>query len=544
MHRLFWILVFSVLSGPAVADQTSGDQARGLAKLDNRSVVQARTKPEYFVKRTLNAFFSYAVQDVVTQDILDQRHRAEVLRRRAHFRSAYFRFDLNGDHLVSAAEIKQQEPALKPQDRAELIWLRYAFDADKDGNLSQSELMMAVDAQLGQLETTRAPGSQLMQFDLNDDGAVTAEEIIAVVDLLRDEADGNSKKNNKDTRKSPALTAAQKERERRMAEYEARFEAKRVALAEAGLPEICAYPPKSEEAGLHWLSTLRGGAVSTISISGLHQATTVVKLHVEAGEQPLYLIAGAQTSVIWQFTGAVERIERLITHSGNAVSGLDSTQVHFARSGVCVPGPSDLGQAVAQRTFRSTLEVAFDRQRFDGKTAEWMGSRTFPSHERIINKDQLDTVDKPIRRNGKAFEMVDGALRELENNVAARRQVQYQFDLDYPYGVARIDPETLVLQGKAQRYSVLPLQAGLLQLLDQGVLRGHAVDTLVITRPVEMLPSGFKTNGANSRGYRFYADPQVTLDIEAGNLSDYNYENLETGRCVDGVPCEMLPSLD
>ena len=209
-------------------------------------------------------------------------------------------------------------------------------------------------------------------------GTLTAEEIISVVDLLRSDAKGEPKGKSNDAKKSKVLTAVQKERARRRAEYDAQFEAKRVALAEAGLPEICGYPAKSEEASLHWLSALRGGAISTIAIDGLHQGTTVVRLHVEKGEQPLYLIAGAQTPVIWQFTGAVDRIERVITRKGNAVSGLDGKQVHFAPSGVCVPGPSDLGQAVAQRTFRSTLEVAFDRQRFDGKTSEWMGSRTFP----------------------------------------------------------------------------------------------------------------------------------------------------------------------
>jgi hypothetical protein len=544
MHRLFWFLVFSVLSGPTVADQISGDQQRGLAKLDNGSLMQAQTNPATLVKRTLNAFFSFAVNDVLTRDILEQRHRAEILRRRAHVRSALFRFDLDGDHLVSAAEITQQEPALNPRDRAELVWLRYAFDANKDGNLSQPELMAAVDAEVGQLNIARLPGSQLLQFDLNDDGTLTAEEIISVVDLLRSDAKGEPKGKSNDAKKPKVLTAGQKERARRRAEYDAQFEAKRVALAEAGLPEICGYPAKSEEASLHWLSALRGGAISTIAIDGLHQGTTVVRLHVEKGEQPLYLIAGAQTPVIWQFTGAVDRIERVITRKGNAVSGLDGKQVHFAPSGVCVPGPSDLGQAVAQRTFRSTLEIAFDRQRFDGKTSEWMGSRTFPSHERIIRKDQLDTVDKPIRRNGKVYEMVDGTLHELENDEAARRQVQYQFNRDYPYGVVDIDPEKLVLQGKAQAYSVLPLEAGLLQLLDQGVLRGDAVNVLVITRPVEMLPSGFRTNGADGKGRRFNVDPEVPLNIEAGNLSDYNYENLETGRCVDGVPCEMLPSLE
>ncbi|MEW9918285.1 EF-hand domain-containing protein [Marimonas sp. MJW-29] len=526
------ILALIALVDPVLAQQGAGDTPvvegrRTLPEMTRDVIQHIRRNPAQTLQMTLREFAQYAPEGVLTRDSLQQRHAAQVANQRASLMAQYLRFDLDGDAAISADEFTRHLASSSASECAILLTKRFEADADKDGALSSMEIETVVQVWLEKNTSRRLGGEHLLQYDLDRDGRVTESEIVETIEAILREAPEPSTK-----RPDPA------------SQRSAHLETKRIALQEAGLPELCRYPPTSAKAELRVLGAVRGGGLSDVAIAGTHQSTTVARLHIEKGQAPLYIILGAEVPVIWQISGATDRVERLVTHGSNAVTGLPKERVHFARSGICAPGPSALGKPRAREILGNVLQVAFEDSRLKPQQRERMDSHMFPSLQTKIGSADLVGVDEPVViRESYYRRKENGGLTEITKHEAARMQLVYKLSQSYPLGVVRIDPEALVSDGDAERYALLPAEAGLLQMMDRGELRGDDLSRLVITRPIDALPSGLRKSTNNRMGQVFYVDPGVELDLSRGNLKWFNYWDAVDNGCVQGVPCYILPSL-
>ena len=541
------VAVTVALALPVAAQQTPGtplspDVEHRLDQVEIHYHLQARKNPGVLIEQLLQGLFRNAPDGILTRVLLESRFEQVLATQRAAQMSRYLRYDLDGDGTLSAAELLKSDGVDNIRDRAVLLRLRYESDADGDGRLSHAELLAAAEAAVSRLRD-RGPGDlHLLSFDMNGDGAVTASEIIAAVDALsRKPLPGASPQAADRPQAQPGT--AQDAEERRLARLSERVEAKRLTIRDAGLPELCAYPAKSGTAEVHWIEATRGQALSTVAVDGTLEQTTVAELHIASGDTPFYLVLGGRESMIWKLSGDADRVERVVTRPGHGIVGVTADKVHFAKSGVCAPGPSDLGKSLAQEVLKSALFVAFGGAEIKGYASERIGSVVFPGMRDVIDAARLDRVKEPIYRNGEVYELVDGGLRRMAPEAAARRALEHRFESSFPRGVVEIDPADVVAAGPVERYDLLPAEAGLLQMMDRGALRGEGLDRLIITRAVPAMPAGLKMANNHSQGRRFFVEPGVTLDGDSGNLHGFLFLDAEDNGCVDGIPCGIRPAI-
>src|SRR5205807_466003 len=74
----------------------------------------------------------------------------------------------------------------------------------------------------------------------------------------------------------------------------------------------CAFPPASQAARVVLFEAYGAEALSTVAIGSQWISTDTGRVVLEPGESPLYIVVASYRPVIWQFSGAVDRIERLV----------------------------------------------------------------------------------------------------------------------------------------------------------------------------------------------------------------------------------------
>ena len=77
----------------------------------------------------------------------------------------------------------------------------------------------------------------------------------------------------------------------------------------------CEMPAASEKAKVVLLSSYETEALSSVTLGSQDNVVQAGRVVVEPGDEPLYVVIASYSPTIWQFSGAVERIERLIMAS-------------------------------------------------------------------------------------------------------------------------------------------------------------------------------------------------------------------------------------
>ena len=80
----------------------------------------------------------------------------------------------------------------------------------------------------------------------------------------------------------------------------------------------CAMPAPSEKAKVVLLSAYQTDALSSVTLGSQDAVVYAGRVVVERGREPLYLVMPTYNATIWQFSGAVERIERVVMTSSIA----------------------------------------------------------------------------------------------------------------------------------------------------------------------------------------------------------------------------------
>ena len=273
----------------------------------------------------------------ITQRDVDLHTLMESIQMRTAALNFVMRFDLDGDGAVTEDETRRAmkydmrvqlglaafnaagSPIPAPPRSAKLIdeTVRsvMALDTDKDGKVSFAEADKYVLPGLRWrgLTVQSARARQALASDFSTKGEVTLADYQAAGEAVfrKVDSDGDGKTSLQeltDYRRQPgAAEAAQK----RLREQTDAARKKQEEAARAG----CAMPAPSPRAKVILLSAYETEALSSVSIGPAEAVVHAGRIVVEPGEEPLYVVIPTYAAMIWQFSGAVERIERLAMSS-------------------------------------------------------------------------------------------------------------------------------------------------------------------------------------------------------------------------------------
>jgi Ca2+-binding EF-hand superfamily protein len=244
-------------------------------------------------------------------------------------------------------------------------------------------------------------------------------------------------------------------------------------VAQPPVRELCELPLPSAKAQIALLSAYGAAALSSVTIGSQDVEVGTATIDIAPGNTPLYVVITSHDPVIWRFTGATHRVEQAVINStqhragtkGEApglagATGLPARRVTFPPQASCIRHfrlvPS-VSAALASGVVRDILGRGTDIQTFTSKVSVFR----LPSGEAQTIKYSPDAIPKtPVTV------MLEGGPVTLRTDNPLARDV-WMFN---PGGVVTLDPAQVVASQKPARYAVLPNQAGLLQLVQQGAL--------------------------------------------------------------------------
>jgi hypothetical protein len=291
-----------------------------------------------------------------------------------------------------------------------------------------------------------------LAFDANGDGVVSKDEFLTAVkdEFDRIDTDGDETISEVEAQRfKTELKAARTAKDR--ADKDRRIQAEHAAKVKA-----CDFPPVPPGAKVILVSAHGGSALSSVSLGGNDEEVTVANIRVEPGPEPLFVVLSSFRAMVWQFSGSAKRIAGVAATSAVGstglprvgITGLPMEKVAISAAIGCLPYATD--KAESQQKLSKAAEDILGAQ-VDALTAiEHAANFAIPSgvHEKVAfgNQVQLPTTGPgvPLWREMLHF---------------------------YPGGLIRIDPDEVVSRVPAKRYEVLPQQAGLAQLLEEGALK-------------------------------------------------------------------------
>lgn len=393
-------------------------------------------------------------------DRLDVERQTNVreARQRASAGSAFLRLDFDGDLRVSRAEIERYSPG-GPERAANVARLTMErYDTDRDGVATLQE---ALASDVTRPRRRDAIGEYLLELDPNGDDRLTADELRGIATSAFDafDLDRNGVISHEE---SVAIRT-----ERRLAEEIRR-------RREAG----CAFQLPSADALFVAYAPYGGQAISSAYIGDESIETTIIDVQIEPGRRPIYLLLTTHKSVIWRFSGAIDRVERVVVASyaskyrhgsgetaqtsASGVIGLPAANVRIANRD-CIPDfdeKDEIAAGVPQEALRALL----------GRAPDVIGKENpirdvvFPS----IDSSRFDHSEPPPVPEG--FDPV----------------VWQEAARFYPGGLERIDPASVIAAEPVVPYEVYPNQVGLAQLVGSGHLsysgEGHGQGKFIVLR--------------------------------------------------------------
>ncbi len=407
------------------------------------------------------------------------------------------RYDLDGDGFITGDEIRRaaryefrsmlnaqstsnamnqaasaQEASIKMiETKVQQI---LALDADKDGKVSFSEATKSMEPR--RLSGFSGRVRQFLETNAASKGAVSlAEYEVAGENLFRqidDDKDGVISREE-------------------FADYRARAE--RVG---------CEMPKASDNAKVVLLSAYETEALSSVTLGSQENVVHTGQVVVEPGVQPLYIVIPTHAATIWQFSGATERVERLVVtssltgpNSADAgrrplvgATGLDRDRITFFDRPNCLSYFYGAPTSGSLQT-AGTVRVGVGKAPEVVASAYEIGAFSVPSGKIAVS-----------RKNGAGTSdgTSEGASIGPQSDVIAHApssRAKQDLRSFSPGGVIEIDPAAVVGSDKASSYEVLPQQGGLVQLLQSGGLVQNSNGEYIVKRKIRF-PSGL--HGAHS----------------------------------------------
>lgn len=462
------------------------------------------------VRKSLDMIFQNMDADGsgVSQSDYELLEKKQTAQWRTQGLAAILQNDLDGDGRVTRSELEQvlKQQSLHPlssgtaqveptPEQARQILDRLVGDAlkadtDADGVISFAEAYR-VPGNQGAVAYRFPTQNVLPQpFDADKDGVISKAEYETVVDRVLGEidADGNGvlsiEESTAFTQKAEAARrAVQQAEQRRMQEQQAAAQAK-----------ACGLPAPAAGDKVLLLGAYEGKTLSNVSIGGDDLEVSAVHIEIEAGDEPLFIVAVSYEAMVWHVTGNTKRVAQFVALSSQAmpdgknraaVSGLAKDRVFVAAAANCL--------GYFNRTDSSQgLQAAAAIKGLIGRAPDNIVASYGVSKVLMPSGIQDPDAKFPIRR----------ILPKTGAGAAMwRESLRYA-----PGGVADLDASAVVSPLPVKAYDVLPQQAGLAQLLDEGALEA------VGSRRVRRFGSLTIVGEANVEGQR--ADEEFSMPGE------------------------------
>jgi len=437
--------------------------------------------------------------------------------------------DLNGDGVVTEDELRsylryghyssEARPAAgKTVDETIEDQIRQimAADADHDGRITFAE-------ELNYANSLPNPGAfaansvyQLMALAPEGKSVLTRADFEAAVEKLFHEVDadgngtvsvdelknyraqgGESNSPNPQTHGEAAPAPPQRndaqvtpdqaraQRDAQAAAMQQRADAQRAAVMqqraqkEAELRAACSMPKASDAAKVVLVSGYEPEALSSVTIGSQDVAVSAGNIHVEPGNEPIYLVVVSFRPTIWRFSGAVGRIERLVLTTSRpervgelpqdkpivGATNIPADRITFLPPAKCIShfieapsgGAASAAAAVKREAGKdvTTLSALYSFSDVAVPSGRMRSLRGANAGKMTVIKQSAGTLK--IIGSSRNIVVEAGAVGPVTN---LKRFT--------PGGVIEIDPRGVVASLPVERYQVLPEEAGLIQLMRAG----------------------------------------------------------------------------
>jgi Ca2+-binding EF-hand superfamily protein len=529
------LIMTAMVNAPQAVAQTPAAPPSASATVGEQQLflrLPVGTTLEIYIENLRQDFFNLDADGdgKITQRDVDLHALMEAIQMRSAAWNAVMRYDLDGDGFVTEDEVRRSMRYETRAGRAQaaigkvrlgdaeeviekIIRSIMALDTDKDGKVGLAEA--AKFAQPTQQRNAEITGfamraRRVLTLDYAGAGELSLANYQAAGEVLfrRIDTDNDGKisqQEHTDYWRGPAPPkpdddAAQK-RQRDQAEIarkrQQEIDAQRV---------VCAMPSPSPNAKVILFSSYQTGALSSVTIGSQDVVVFAGRVMVEPGAEPLYIVIPTFTPVIWQFSGAVDRIERLVVSSAQTLpdktrydgnqpvlagaTGLPQDKVSFLGKSGCLSYFSEVPSSQSVRTVAAVRE-AIGREPFKTVTAYSLREVSIPSGE----------IKSPDAQSNKLIiEKSTGTLRiegDASNFIVRAGPSRARDDLYryHPGGLVEIDPKSVVSSLPAQAYEVFPQEAGLVQLLQSGALTQNRTGEYIVQKKTRF-PTGLA--GAHS----------------------------------------------
>ncbi|MGY4477356.1 EF-hand domain-containing protein [Bradyrhizobium sp. USDA 3364] len=464
----------------------------------------------------------------LTQRDVELHALMEAVQARSVAWMSVLRYDLDGDGFVTEDEVRrsatyesrwsraQSMIGKSPLGRGEEVVQRavtmiMALDVNKDGKVSLAEAAKFNEAsqrQAAALNGLAAKTRLALALEATTSGELSragyeaaGEALFRAVDT---DHDGKiSQQELMEFRRAPMPPSSDPDAaQRRLREQEELARKRQVAIdAERA---ACAMPAPSADAKVVLFSAYSTEALSSVTIGPQDAVIHAGRVVIEPGAEPLYLVMPTFSPVIWQFSGAVDRVERLVVSSMATglersdgkqrslagATGLPKDRVSFLGWSSCLSYFDDIPSSPSIRAVGAVRE-ATGRDPSKVLAAHSLASVSLPS-------GSVETLDR--QQNRLTVIKNSGTLRidgDASNIIVRAGPSRARDDL-YSYspgGLVTIDPKSVIASLPVQPYEVFPQEAGLVQLLESGALTQNRHGEYIVQKPMRF-PAGL--HGAHS----------------------------------------------
>lgn len=426
-----------------------------------------------------------ADKKTLTQADIDRQIIESKGNRKAAMMSSFFRIDLNGNNVLEKEEI-----AAALSERFNPAFNNIALaDTDGDGKISLLEASHYIDRQIADgvdVPAMKSPLERLLALDPNKDGKLTATklETLALASFAKVDKDGDGLIS--DAEKVAAGAAGK-------------------IVPGAALGRHCPFPKIDKDQKLYVVTAHESGTLSNTSVVGQDEETETATIDIAEGDDPIYLAVSSYTPMIWRITGKTERVAHFFGSARNGVGvvGIARDKVTLFNNRSCI----ERGEKASPAAYQASLTRFFDHPP-EGVVARYTSyNLSLPADFRERNENSAAakaSINRPVFTLEGLPQQTTG--KDLEPALSSLKRFS-------PGGIADIDPEKVVVAaGKAERYRVLPQEAGLVQLLQDGSLKSATArmagqGNYIVLKEFPRFPAGL--NGAHLVSFEF--SPEMKL---------------------------------
>lgn len=502
----------ALLASPALAQKRIPVKtaAIDLQALDLDVSMQRKmlNNPDKFLQDAIKTLSMLADDGLLRVKDLQARTDEMAAKRRQSRALEFKRTDKDGDGILSTVEIRERIAFLSDAEKGKFAGRIVVMDVNLDGNVSAAEIEVYLDAQPDPDFTKLGGAKELLSFDVDRNGEVDAQEITRVVRAVVAKR---------------AITRPKGERPQAGDRMDQPLTGKAKEMLS------CGYPAPSEAAEVVIVSTYSGYALSTVALGDTQQVTTVAVLDINEGKTPLYLVTGSTYPVIFDLRGAVERIEQIVTGPLNGIVGVDPQKVYSVPDGRggCIPRRQS--KSGSDSSFARSLATVMIKDRVQAVNTYRMGVFGVPlGGEQLAVKRLKTALTAPRKNRWIQVERPQGGYRAATPEEAAVFKLNNQLRRRNPAGVSKVAVRDVVASRAVIPYVVLPQEAGLIQMINDGDIRVKRKTRLTIVRGVRELP-------ADLGRIRILIEPGVPLP-KVQPMNVFVFDEV-SGDCVSGEAC-------